>query len=435
VEQDAQEVGHEEGPLPPEIVAGMACTSLIAYPDRWINRRVETVELLSYEETRRRVSVDYTLDEPAQTALELADGVVVPITVLTKEPRRNFDLRDEGGRSVPVLGKSQNGNLAHIALVNAALNALPQTPSQDAFEMLAADLRRIVLDTRDEAADTLAYLIGAAEADEPVRQAVWGDETCRRLLTTLSENYVLFAVLPPGGATRRVLKYGYGDDFSRQTEAMPLRDKLRPAELLYRVVSPERQRFVIRTPGANRGVSFHVEVAIPAELRVTAAFLYDLDTAEPVSGLDTNVNRASLYAPDGVHEGGAVDAYLEVAPERAGRTIQAAATSVVVAALLWLGVASGLDARNPGPAVALILAGAALFSGFTAAQGAHRIVRDVFWPPRLWLGLVSLCALAASATLAMEYPSQHPVSVWRWAGIACTVAAVRLCWSAIRAPA
>ena len=32
---------------------------------------------------------------------------MVPISVLTKEARRNFDLRDESGAAVPVLGKDR----------------------------------------------------------------------------------------------------------------------------------------------------------------------------------------------------------------------------------------------------------------------------------------------------------------------------------------
>jgi hypothetical protein len=49
----------------------------------------------------------------------------VPISALTKEPRRNFDLRDESGRAVPVHGREQNGELAHVAVMNGAVNALP----------------------------------------------------------------------------------------------------------------------------------------------------------------------------------------------------------------------------------------------------------------------------------------------------------------------
>lgn len=127
-------------------------------------------------------------------------------------------------------------------------------------------------------------------------------------------------------------------------------------------------------------------------------------------------------------------AYAEVAPERAGRTSLAAAISLVVAGLLWLGVLSDLDARNPGPAISILLAGAAVFSALAAAQGQHRLVRRVFAASRWWLAVVALTALGASASLAMELPDREPVEVWRICAIVCSLAAARLTWSAIRAP-
>lgn len=423
----------ESGP-PPHVRAGMACTDLIAHPVDWINRRVETIELLSHEETRRRVSIDFTLFDGQLEELDIDEGIAVPISVLTKEPRRNFDLRDEGGRAIPVLGKQQNGELAHIALLNAAANALADDLTLEIFEMLAADLRQVVFAAPAAAADALGFFVGSAEAGDRWRTAVWEDNTCRSLLNALWSNYVLFAVLPPDGPNRRILKYSYGDDFNLSPESERIRERLAPRELARRVWSPDRKPFVIECPGAPRAASFHVEIAIPEELRFDTAVLYDFAALEPVSQPDINVNRASLYAHGDIDPGGDVNAYVEVAPERTGRTFQAAGTSVIVALLLWVGVASGLDAKNPGAAVSILLAGAALFSGLTAVQG-HRLVKSVFSAARRWLGIVTLAALAGSASLAMEVPDRHPVSVWRWAAIACTIAAVRLAWSAIRAPA
>jgi hypothetical protein len=160
----------------------------------------------------------------------------------------------------------------------------------------------------------------------------------------------------------------------------------------------------------------------------------DPEVAPSLGSVDANVNRASLYASVGLDRDQEVAAFVEVSPERAGRTSQAATTSVIVAALLWLGVASGLDAKNPGAAISLLLAGAAVFTGFSAVQGEHRLVRRAFAASRRWLAVVTLAALTASASLAMEYPVAHPVAVWRVAAIACSIAAVRLLWSAVRAP-
>jgi hypothetical protein len=105
----------------------------------------------------------------------------------------------------------------------------------------------------------------------------------------------------------------------------------------------------------------------------------------------------------------------------------------VVAILLWLGVASGLDTSNPDATTSILLAGAALFSGVFAVQGDHRLVVLMFSGVRRWLVLVTFAALAASATLAMDEPSD-PQVLWAVAGVASTLASVRLLWSAYRAP-
>lgn len=416
-----------------QIAAGVASTPLIVDPRAWINRRVEAVELLSHEETRRRVSVDFTLPADVLDDLTLGEGVIVPISVLTKEARRNFDLRDESNAAIPVLGKRFNGELAHIAVLNAALSALPEDVNSEAFEILAADLGHIVLSSPGEAEDALAFFIGGAEAGDPLRSAVWDDETCQFLLETLWENYVLFAVLPEDTSNRRILKYSYGDDFTRPANGT-LRERLAPSFVGDRLWRPDRSFFLVRCPGAARAASFHAEVAVPEELRVESAVLYDPATGEAVSDLEENVNRVSLYASSPIDRNADITAIVEITPERHGRLSRAAGTAAAVTGLLWLGVASGLDATNPAPAVSLLLAGAAVFSGFTAGGGEHVLAKTLLAPFRRWLGIVAVAALAASATLAMEIPDAQPICIWWVAAIVSSLAAVRLLWSAIRAP-
>jgi hypothetical protein len=418
------------------IIAGVASAPLISDPKSWINRRVETVELLSHEETRRQASIDFTLSDEQLDQLTIDEGVVVPISVLTKERRRNFDLRDESGRAVPVLGKEQNGELAHTAVLSAAYDALPQPPSQDVFDILAADLRQVVFGLPDEAEAALAFIAGSANSGDPWRAAILADEVCRSLLDTLWANYVLYAVLAPKGPNRRILKYSYGEGLAFTSYRQNMRSRLArlaPRELAGRAWSPDRSQFVIECPGAWRAASFHAEVAIPEEVRFELAVMWDFYAEQPLSAYDLNVDRAALYASDVDREDQAT-AFAVVATERAGRATQAALASAVAAGLLWLGVASGLDAKNPGPAISILLAGAALFSSVAAVQGEHRLVKRVFAASRRWLVLTTLAALAASAALALEVPDAHPVGLWRIAAIVCSVATIRLGWSAIRAP-
>lgn len=335
--------------------AGFACADLIADPKAWINRRVETVEMLSQEETRRRVSVDYTLSARQRSALRTPHGQVVPISVLSKHPRRNFDLRDEREASLPALGRTDNCELALIALLSAALDALPDTPSHE-LDALTADLRQIVFLDEAPALEALGALVGAAQTGDPVRGAMWNAAACRSLLRTLASGYVLFAALPSDDTDRRVLKYSYGEDLLLEPPWPPMSGRYAPSELRRRARDPDRTWFLVDCPGAWRASSFHMEIAIPEELRVAYAALARFgpdDGGADIDQLGTPdewVNRAALYAAEDVEPHDDVRAYVEVVPEREGGASRAALTAAAVAALLWLGWLSGLDASQPGAA-------------------------------------------------------------------------------------
>jgi hypothetical protein len=416
--------------------AGAACADLIAYPKRWINRRVETVEMLAQEETRRRVSVDFTLSPGQQRALLTRHGQVVPISVLRKRPLRHFDLVDEQPATLPLLGRSDNGELALIALLSAAREAVGEAPPGD-VEKLTADLRQIVVQDEELAREALGALVGAARAGDAVRAALLADERCWSLLRTFASDYVLFAALPAGGPARRVLKYGYGEDFPLEPPWEHRRDRYARDEIWWRVRHPDRAWFVIDSPGAWRAHSFHMEIAIPDELRIARATLVrrapGSDDFEELGTADDRVNRAALYAADDIAPHDDVRATVEVVSKREGGASRAALTATTVAALLWAGWLSGLDATAPGAAVSLLLAGGAIVSGFAAATGRHAIVNKLLRSRRRLLMVVVLCALVASASLAMQMPSRHPLGVWLTSAIACSAAALRLGWSTLRA--
>ncbi|HKG02916.1 MAG TPA: hypothetical protein VKB03_07030 [Conexibacter sp.] len=414
------------------IDAGIAAAPLIADPKSWINRRVETIELLSHEEVRRQVSVDFTLTDAQLEQLRTSEGVVVPLTVLVKERRRAFSLRDESGAAIPVLGRRQNGDLALAALLHAASNAVG-VPTAD-LESVAAELRAIVFDPPAAARDAFEHFLGNAVHDDSTWSSIAADPVCRSLLDALWPNYVLFAVLVPGGPNRRILKYDYTEDVGRPGSAS-WRERLDPASAVYRFWYPDRRHFLIRSSAAWRASSFHAEIVIPEDLRFGYAALHDADTDEPVSSIEFDVDRASLHAMDEIAPGREVVAALEIGPERTARISQASATAVAVAALLWLGAASGLNADSPDAAVSILLGGAAIFAGITAVLGEHRLVSMIFSATRRWLSIVTAAALAGSTSLALALPDAHPVAIWRIAAALCTVAAVRLTWSWIRARA
>lgn len=420
------------------VEAGAACAELLADPKSWINRRVETVEMLSQEETRRRVSIDFTLSEAQRRSLTTRHGLTVPISVLSKRPLRNFDLRDEDHGARPILGRADNRELALVALLSRVQATLGDPPPDDDVASLTADLKQIVFEDAPLALETLEAFVDAADQGDAMRARVWADPACRSMLRTLATDYVLFAALPLNGPARRVIKYSYGEDFPLEPPWARRRDKYAPSQLWWHARYPDRTWFVIDCPEAWRAASFHMEIAIPEELRIARAALGRFPAGEgdgiaDLGATDVLVNRSALYAARAIEPHEDVGAYVEVVSEREGQATRAALTALAISALLWLGWLSDLDADAPGAAVSLLLAGGAVVSGFAAAAGYHIIVDKILRNRRRALVLVAVCALTASASLAMEVPDDRPLEVWLPAAILCSLATARLGWSAVRA--
>ena len=317
--------------------------------------------------------------------------------------------------------------------MSAALDALPDDLSSEAFELLWSDLRQVITSDVDQADAALGVFVGSAEEGDGMRSAIWESDECRSLLGVYVTTMCFLPYCRPA-----VLRGGFSSTATARISTLrpkgTLKERLALWQLRERMSRPDRSRFIVLCPGAWRAKSFHAEVAIPEDLRVETAVLFDFANEKPMGEPQFNCNRASLYASEHLDEESSPDAYVVVAPERRGPTSQAAATGVLVASLLWLGVASGLDAKEPDAAVSILLAGAALYSGVVAVRSEHVLVTKLFSASRRWLAVAALAALAASASLAMQIPNAHPTGIWRTAAIAATLASVRLAWSAIRAP-
>lgn len=95
----------------------------------WVLRRVESVHLLHGERGRRRNSIDcipppdprlaYTPEERTKASIDDVQGLVmVPLAMVTKAPMRNLDVIGAEGRTMPVLGRSEDAQASLAALVH-----------------------------------------------------------------------------------------------------------------------------------------------------------------------------------------------------------------------------------------------------------------------------------------------------------------------------
>ena len=378
----------------------------------WVHRRVETIDFLSTELARRSTSVDLTVPEPFRAMLRIDDGqFVVPIATLAKRPLRNFDLRDEAGRAIPVLGRDHNGDIAHGALIGLAELALEEAGLGSLTPQTVAHLRAIACGTREEADQTAGALIRAAEEGDAELAAVLEDDWTFYLISLLASSYILLAVVREAD-TRRILKFAYDEGYDdSRSRLQRVRQGLGIAALT----------FQINAPAAVRAASYHAEIVIPEQLRIEEAFLYDVEDLSIYGDADIDADRGALYASS-LELSARPALFVRLDAERAGLPTVAFAVSVVTASMLILGaVVFKPDATTGGPSVSVLLAASALFAGAVAQRGEHDLVQRFFTHRRAVLVLTGVTALVAASTLAFN-ASPHTIDVvWKTCAAAATV--------------
>lgn len=432
------------------IRVGFAVARLLISPDDWINRQVDTVDFLSHEGCRRRTSIDFSLPPDFREDLKLGGQLIVPLTTLRKKELQQFDLCDESGRAVPKLGLIEGSNLTQVMLICLAGQVWEGSdPSDDVYLTAEGDFWPIAGRGVHPGRAALDHLQMAAEGGDPWRKALVDHPIFWRLARELAESFVLYAAIPDEGVDRRLIKFSYDDPYEFDPPWPSKSELARPLQLFRqlwrRALRPDRRWYQFECPGADRGKSFHLDIAIPPELRIREVALADMSSGRGTPNFlgataAFNVNRASLYLPteDPANPRDIV-AFASVTSEKGGRLRRAAWTSAVVAGLLWAGYILHPDGSaettwNADAAVSTVLVGAALFSGFSAFVDQSQILVSTHASIFRWLSVSALSALCASAALAFSETGSDPRWIWLVCALVASMALLRLAWSLFRAP-
>jgi hypothetical protein len=129
---------------------------LMSEPREWVERRVEGITFVDDTTMRRYTSVHLVVPDFAERApADLPDVSLthVPLALIEKGLLVNLDVLDEGGRSLPVLTKRQNGRIAAEILIQRARLLVRQKRNEElapALEYALEDLAGFRDSTRPE---------------------------------------------------------------------------------------------------------------------------------------------------------------------------------------------------------------------------------------------------------------------------------------------
>jgi hypothetical protein len=393
-----------------EIAVGFA--ALLTRQAAWRHRRVETITVLSHEQVRRSVSVDFTVPLEHREDVQLAERQwIVPLAVLAKRSLVHFDLRSEDETAVPLLRSDEARSVARELLylmLDLDLGDREEPPGEvaGALEARAGALIERVLASGPDDAEVVGAQVDALADRLPGFAALAGP---------LTRGFLLCAMLDDV-SRRRVIKFAYDEPLAR----------------------PGRWSHFYGTSGCTEAASYHVELVVPDGMRARTSEMVDNSSGEVLAVGPRDADRPGLHY--------VADREVDMEPglrvhygtERSGFLVPAALVAWVIAlqlALPWLFAdLSGL-ATSGGPAIAVLLSSSAVFSSLVLRPREHPLVPLVLAPYRLCLAAATLAAVAAAAVLAFRAGAGTLQLAWGLGAGVAVVAAGILSVEAARAPA
>ena len=409
---------------------------LLTNPKAWMVRRVEGFRLLDDRTVERRTSLDFQL--PASVLGEDLPGAlrVLPLATLSKRKLSAFDLRDEDGRTLPVLDTRDNGTVATTALHALAETVLGR-PAHGVTQILLENIARAPRSAAESHRAGMRRTADAAFVQMQVRlwRAVadagngWAPElrayvvfwlgltaewraleatpTAQQLMDELAGEFILLTPVAGPVLSRRVLKMSYEETFEDVSGHSPWRWLAVRLGLSSAVIG-----FV--APGTGRCRSYHAELSAPEDAELLSLYVddgaYRWDY-EPASGSEPR-GRHHVQVSDGnVQEAGQVIAHLRA--RRPGLLRSALLTCGLAFALLLGGRLSLARISGEVEATAAILL---LVPGVLAAYilrpGEHALVTSLLSGVRAIVLAVASSAVAAAALLVARVNAEALEFVW-----------------------
>jgi hypothetical protein len=423
---------------------GAVSLELLTRGHEWVNRRVETIELIDEDRVRLQISVDFRLPQRLPGAVRFGDRSTyfIPIAFL---PRRNdlsyFDAVDESGASVPLLTRDDNGQLTGLVLVAAAERAVGRARAklegaeQQEFKLsdalktylqslpmrpaLSFDILRAVTDR----SDFQLY------PDPRVAKALLEDLAFRRLVAIGAESS---AVHVPVDATslgqRRIVKLSWEQRWSGRSVDGHGRSRLaRSTSALVTFIGWRAYSPWLPRPQIGGAKSHHIQISVPANVEMTEAGLICVDPSDLLSAMvgdgdatesaqtrrmvtsEPGFMRTSHLYVERAHAPMSGTVWVRLRASRAGFLPGAVLTALLVALVLTL---CWRNAHDVGPAreaaAAVLLLVPALMAGWLVQPREHAMARRLLRVPRALTTIVAALPLMAATVLVAVADKSPP---------------------------
>jgi hypothetical protein len=378
-----------------------AADVLLRYQGAWRHRRVETVTVLSHEQMRRHVSIDFTVPEGQREGLRIsAEEFVVPLALLEKQPLVHFDLRNEEQHSIPLLTADQHRVIARELLYRLLDDELPD----EGFEAAGGLIEDLLADEPVDVGDRIAAL----EEAHGVELADF-----RATAAELSRRFILWAIVR-GVDRRRVFKFAYEETLGSGPGFV----------------------FGFDAQGCTEALSYHVEVAVPDELKARRTHLVDRATRRRLAAGEPDTDRPALFYRAEAPMPQAPRVMVDFAVER-WRFLAPAALVATIIALLVAPTFLFADLRalpDTAGAAVLVLSTSAVFSLIVLRAYEHPLLRLMLVRARMLLAASTVAALFAAASIGFRTAGWVIEGTWALAALVSVLTAGILILETLRAP-
>lgn len=441
----------------------------------WVNRRVETIELLDVDTVSLRLSIDFRIPRSLPGSVEFAQGkrtFCLPVTVL---PRRTsqvyFNVCDESGTRLPLLTRRENASLTGSMLISAGRRALAERDVHRDLDLDLADPLIAYLATipkkRWRAAKVLLEAVLNPNdpdiyPDKRVAEVLLLDQDFRDLVSLASSCSFIHVPIVARPGERRIVKVRLISPWDSSAAERPRADDRSWLRHGWHIATTwlgwqAETRYLIM-PHVGNAETFHIQISAPEKVEFTEAGMRNGPPSDLVrSEFPSAPALSPAEAPDDPHDavgyqqflgGISKRKHLYVEHAHAHRTgfvwvrfrvarhgflTAAVAVACLTAIVLWLfGFRAEHVIGDSQTAAALLLLLPALIAGFLIAPGEHAMTRHLLRGPRLLtavIGVLALTAAAAMLTIPPSDPGAAPqllVCIWKIEAVLATIVCILL---------